>query len=183
MLDQKFYKLSWVKLERDCLELYSQVKDKNIDLIVSISRGGIVVARIFSDLLDNLHISQITITGYEDLKKQKKTVITEEPPTDFKNKTLLIVDEVSDTGAALDVAKKYFQKKSPKKIYTLTPYIKPHTKTIPDFWKQNIDAWIIFPYELRETARAFIKMFGGRKHAKKKLIEVGLERFEIDAII
>ncbi len=182
MSELKFKKISWVQLERDCLNLYPKVKDKNIDIIVSISRGGGVVARIFSDLLGNLHISQITITGYQDLKKQKKTVITEEPPTDFKGKTLLIVDEVSDTGTALSVAIDYFKKKSPKKVYTLTPYIKPHTKMKPDFWTANIDAWIIFPYELRETAVAFLKMFG-KEHAKRKLRQVGLEPWEIETVL
>src|SRR3989344_1036 len=183
MSELKFHKISWSQLERDCLDLYPKVKDKKIDIIVSISRGGGIVARIFSDLLGNLHISQITITGYEDLNKKKKSTITEEPTTDFKNKTLLIVDEVSDTGDAFILACQYFQKKSPKKIYTLTPYIKPHTKIHPDFWKKSIDAWIIFPYELKETAQAFVKMFGKVEHAKAKLLEVGLEPWEVETVL
>ena len=183
MSELKFHKISWSQLEHDCLDLYPKVKDKKIDIIVSISRGGGIVARIFSDLLGNLHISQITITGYEDLNKKKKSTITEEPTTDFKNKTLLIVDEVSDTGDAFILACEYFQKKSPKKIYTLTPYIKPHTKIHPDFWKKSIDAWIIFPYELKETAQAFVKMFGKVEHAKAKLLEVGLEPWEVETVL
>jgi hypothetical protein len=183
MSNLKFEKITWTQLEKDCLELYKEIKDIKFDTIVSISRGGSVVARILSDLLNNLPISHITITSYKDLKKDKQIVISEEPTASFKDKTILIVDEVSDTGACFDLAVSYFQKKHPKKIYTITPYIKPHTKFKTDFYKRSIDAWIIFPYELQETASAFVKMFGSKEHAIEKLLEVGLEQWQIDYLL
>lgn len=179
-----FQKISWAQMERDCLELYkSKLKNLKVDRIISISRGGTVVSRIFSDLLGNVPISHITISSYKDMKKQTKPLITEIPRTDFKNQTILIVDEVSDTGATFDIAEKHLNEHHPKKIYTLSPYIKPHTKYHPDFWEKSIDAWIVFPYDVRETTEAFIKMFGSKNHALEKLLEVGFEKWELDPVL
>lgn len=178
-----FEKISWTQLERDCLELYkSKLKNLKVDRIISISRGGTVVSRIFSDLLNNTPISHITISSYNGMVKQSIPLVTEFPKTDFKNQTILIIDEVSDTGATFKIAEKHLRSHNPKKIYTLSTYIKPHTTYKPDFWQRNIDAWIIFPYDVRETAESFIKMFGSKEHAIKKLSEVGFEKWEIESV-
>ena len=183
MSELTFHKISWQQMEMDCLDLYKkQVATIQVDRILSISRGGTVVSRIFSDLLGTLPISHITITSYKDLKKQDKPIVTEEPKADFSGQTLLVIDEVSDTGATFELAEKHLKKHNPKKIYTLSPYIKPHTRFKPDFWIKNIDAWIIFPYDVRETAEGFVKMFT-EEHARKKLIEVGFEKWEIDSVL
>lgn len=130
-----FHKLSWTDLHRDALELYkNQLSTLEVDQIVSICRGGDIVSRIFSDLLGNLPISHITLSSYQDLKKQKIPIITEEPQKDMTDKSILIIDEVSDTGATFEIAENYFnEKRHVKKLYTLSPYIKPHTKYVPDF--------------------------------------------------
>jgi len=177
-----FHKLSWNQFHRDCVDLYKEkVKGTHIDVIISITRGGNIVSRIYSDLLGVIPISNITMSSYRDMKKLDKPVITEEPSRDFKGKTILIVDEVSDTGATFQIAVPYFQKRKPKKIYTLSPYIKPHSTFVPDFWQKSIDAWIVFPYDIRETLEGFEKMFGTKERAKEKMIELGFKDWEIEA--
>lgn len=184
MNDISFHKLSWTDLEKDCLDLYhSQLTDIRLDRIVSICRGGDVVSRIFSDLFGCLPISHITLTSYKDMKKQKVPVITEEPQKDLTEKSILVVDEVSDTGETFKIVTEYFQKRGVKKIYTLSPYIKPHTTFVPDFHQKSIDAWIVFPYDVRETADGFSKTFGSKKHAGEKMLEIGFQEWELKNII
>jgi hypoxanthine phosphoribosyltransferase len=183
MSNLSFHKLSFTDLQKDCIELYNaKLKDLKIDQIVSICRGGDVVSRIFSDLFSNAPISHITITSYKDLSKQKTPVITEEPQKDMSDKVILLVDEVSDTGVTFDIVKDYFLKRNVKKIYTLSPYIKPHTKHIPDYYLKKIDGWIVFPYDLRETYDGFVKMFGSDNKAKDKMLEIGFSKWEVDSI-
>ncbi|MBP9690553.1 hypothetical protein KBD81_00575 [Candidatus Woesebacteria bacterium] len=179
-----FHKLSWTDLHKDCLNLYqSKLKAIEVDQIVSICRGGDIVSRIFSDLLDNLPISHITLTSYEDIKKLKVPVITEEPRNDLTNKRILIIDEVSDTGASFDIAITYFKdKRHVKELFTLAPYIKPGTKYVPDFYQKSIDSWIVFPYEIRETAEGFEKMLGGSRHTREKMLEIGFKEWEVDSV-
>lgn len=188
MTDIKFHKLSWMDYYRDSVDLYKKkvrptLKKNKIDYVVSITRGGGVIARIYSDLLGIIPISHITLTSYKDMKKLRKPIITEEPARDFKGKSIIIVDEVSDSGATFEIVVPYFKKKGAKKIYTLSPYIKPHTTFIPDFWYKSINAWIVFPHDVRETYEGFIKLLGSPKHAQEKMLEIGFEQWEIDAVI
>lgn len=174
-----FHKISWTQLEHDCISLFTHIKDIKFDCIVSISRGGTVVSRIISDLLETLPISHITISSYHDLKKLDKPVLIEKSDRDFTGQTVLLIDEVSDTGETFHIAVDYLKKNGVKKVYSLSPYIKPHTTFKPDFWTQSIDAWIIFPYDIRETADGFTKMFGSKEAARQKLREVGFENWEL----
>lgn len=178
----KFHKISWQQYEKDCLALAKKIKHIKIDKIVAISRGGLVVARIFSDLIST-PISHITIESYLDLKQQKHTLITETPSTNFNKQRILIVDEIADSGRTFKRAKSYFKNFQIKKIYTLALYVKSKTSPLPHFWSKKIDAWIIFPYELKETYDAFLKLFKSKEKAREKLLEVGFKEWEIKSIL
>jgi len=153
----KFYKLTWNQLEKDCYKLGERIKDKKIDRILCISRGGLVCSRIFSDILDNLPISHLTVSSYQDLKQQKETKITE-TPTNIKDEVLLVVDEIADSGKTVKIIDEYLRSLKITKFYTLAPYIRSFTNPKPDFYLKVIDDWIIFPYEVRETEKALKKL-------------------------
>lgn len=177
----KYKKISWLKFYRDCLLLSQEIKKDKIqfDKIIAIARGGLIVARILSDAL-SLPISNIVISSYQDLKQLKEPKIIEESTANFNGQTLLIIDEVSDTGKTFHQALSYFKNKKVKKIYTASTYIKPKTQFIPNFWVKKIDAWIIFPYDLFETHKAFLKQTDSEKKAKTMLKKVGFKKWEID---
>jgi hypothetical protein len=175
----KYVKISWDKLERDCMLLAIKLKDLSIDRIVCISRGGLPWARVLSDLL-KLPVVHLAVESYADLKQTKKPIITESPKDIPKKEKWLVVDDISDTGDTLALVVSHLQNYRTKTIYTLTPYIKPKTKFIPDFYAESIDAWVIFPYEIRETYEAFMKMYKTKNEAIKMLKKVGLKSWEID---
>lgn len=176
----EFLKLSWEQLAQDSIALAKKLKGKKFDEIICISRGGLVVARIFSDLLD-LPIANIAITSYHDLKGEKEPRLTQPLPDTYKNEIVLLIDEVSDTGKTFLRALSYLHSLPIKKIYTLSPYIKSHTKYIPDFWQIQTDKWIIFPYEIMETKKALSKNIS-EKEAVKKLQEIGYTDRELESV-
>lgn len=171
-----FTKVSWGKLEKDCISLAKKIEKTKIDEIISISRGGMVVSRLLSDLLD-LPISHIAIESYADLSQQKEPIVTQVSSREFKGENILLVDELSDSGKTFLRGLSYLKELPINKVYTVSPYYKPHTKYIPDFWVEEIDGWIILPYEIRETQEAFKKEFG--ENAKEKLEKVGFEEWEL----
>jgi len=181
----KFYKISWVKYEKDCLNLAKKVMSSpaggQIKKIVAISRGGLVAARILSDLL-SLPISHIAIASYQNLKQEKEPVITETPNHIFADEKILIVDEVCDTGKTFKRAIKYFKHFTNCQIYTLSLYLKPKSKYVPHYWTEKTDRWIIFPYEVRETHNAFLKIFKSPQKAREQMIKVGFERWELNNV-
>jgi len=176
----RFFKLSWEQFYKDCLFLGKKIKQahKKIDRIIAISRGGLIPARILSDFLQ-LSISNIVISSYSNLKQLKEPKIIEVSEIDLKDKSILIVDEVSDTGKTFVRALKYFKEKPVKNIVTCAPYIKPKTQFIPDFYHKSIDAWIVFPYDIRETYEAFLKEEKNKEKAKEKLLKIGFKQWEI----
>ncbi|MFZ6034612.1 MAG: phosphoribosyltransferase [Patescibacteria group bacterium] len=160
----KFHKVSWEELEKQCLELALKTKNTKINRIICISRGGLVWARMLSDLL-SIPVSHLTVESYADLKQIKTPIVTESPTHLPERETWLVVDEICDTGNTFKVVIDHLKKIRTKKIYTLAPIIKSHSKFIPDFWVEKIDAWVIFPYELRETYESFLKVFKSKNEA------------------
>ncbi|MCS7093203.1 MAG: phosphoribosyltransferase family protein [Patescibacteria group bacterium] len=180
----RFKKISWRQFYRDSLILGERIIESKISLdrIIAISRGGLVAARILSDFLD-LPISNISISSYTDLKQLKEPKIIEISNFNWQRQMLLVVDEISDTGKTFQRAVDYLQKKNPKKIFTACPYVKPKTKHVPDFFVKKIDAWVVFPYDLRETYQALMKDFNNNQFkVKKKLQQIGFRFWEIEKI-
>lgn len=172
-----FYKVSWTELEKDCYKLAKKIKLHKFDRILCISRGGLVWARIFSDLL-SLPISHLTVESYKDLKQHKTTAITETPAR-LKSKSLLVVDEISDTGKTYRIVINYLRSLKIYNFKTLAPIIRTFTKPIPDFYLKTIDDWIIYPYELRETYDAFLKIYKTREKTIEMLLKNGFKKSEI----
>ena len=175
MKNPDFVRISWTQLENDCFILAEKLQGIKFDKIVAISRGGLVWARVLSDLLQ-IPISHMTIESYKNLRQEKETMISEAPVHALDDKIILLIDEIADSGKTLKRALSYFQNFPIKKIYVLTPYIKSKTKVVPDFYVHKLDSWIIFPYELKETFIAFSKILKSKKKAAAKMISLGIER-------
>ncbi len=124
----------------------------------------------------------MTISSYQNAKQIKVPEITELPNTSFEGKSILIVDEVSDTGKTFERAIEHFKSVPVKNVLTASPYIKPHTKFTPDFWVENINAWILFPYDIRETADIFADMFQTKEKAREKMQKMGFAQWELDEV-
>lgn len=178
-----FLKLSYNQLQKDCIRLYRRdLSSLRVDLIISITRGANTISHLYSDLMGLVPITHITISSYKGTQKLRKPIVTEAPTKMIEGKIILIVDDVSDTGATFELALDFFKNKKAKKIYTLSPYIKPHTTFVPDFWIKRTSDWIVFPYEIRDTYESFLKLTGSRKLALKKMKDVGFKKHELDCI-
>ena len=72
-------------------------------------------------------------------------------PYQLTTKKFLLVDDVSDGGKSLQLAKKHLQDQCAKEIKIATIYCKPGTVTTPDYFEKETSHWIVFPWEARET--------------------------------
>lgn len=170
----KYIPITWQKFEKDAISLAKKIRDEygRIDEIVAISRGGIILARILSDILD-VKISYITIESYQQFQQEKQPIVTQESSRKFNGEKILLVDELADSGATFLKAVTYLKKFPIKSLITCALYTKPHTKYFPHFYHTKLDGWIIFPYELRETKAAFIEKFGLEK-TKVQMKKLGI---------
>jgi hypoxanthine phosphoribosyltransferase len=151
---------SWDEIYDLLLMLAKIIVDDNYrpDLIVGIARGGWIVARILSDLLDIKEVANIRVEFYEDLLlTRERPSITQEVSLDVRGKRILLCDDVADTGKSLKIASDYLKNKGVSEIKISTLHLKPTSIVCPDYYVSETDAWIIYPWEVFETTKSIIR--------------------------
>lgn len=149
---------TWGDIERMCLTLADKVKDYKPDVLVGISRGGLVPVRLLSDVLDNFNIAIMKIEFYKSMgKTERAPVITQPLNVDLKGKKVLIVDDVADTGSSLIAARDHVKNLGADEIRIATLHYKPESKLKPDFFIEETEAWVVYPWERKEAEREMEK--------------------------
>ena len=139
-------------------ELAKKILDSNLkpDILIGIARGGLVVTRLLSDIMDIFSVATIGVGFYDGIKETKKEpILTQELQTDLTNKKVLLIDDVSDTGKSFEYAVKYIQKRKMQLLQTAALHYKPHSIFKPDFFIKETSSWIVYPWEYMEFTRLF----------------------------
>jgi hypoxanthine phosphoribosyltransferase len=151
---------SWDKVYEMLINVALKIRNSGFkpDYIVGVSRGGWAPGRILSDLLDNNHTINIKIEFYIGIgKTARKPIVTQPLTEDVSNKTVLLVDDVSDTGESLKVALGHVLEKGAAGVKTATVFYKPHSIFKPDFFADSTSDWIIFPWERLEATKLMMQ--------------------------
>lgn len=149
-----FLKPSWTKIEKMCKLLAKKISSFRPDWIIGISRGGLIPARLLSDHLNIHNISVIRIEFYKSIKQTKDFPTISQPlQVNVKGKKVLIVDDIADTGRSLAVAKDHVKRAGAYEVKIAVLHSKPKSMIKPDFYIENANAWIIYPWEKEETER------------------------------
>ncbi len=170
-----FETVDWDHLYNLLLEIADRVKERGYesDVIVGISRGGLLPARILSDLLDNPHLANIKVDFYVDIYQTKKApVITQPVSISVTDKRVLVVDDITDSGQSFRLVWETLAKEAAE-VKAVTLYHKPWSCFTPDIYARETEAWVIFPWEYRET----IKKLG------TQLLEEGKSLVEVEAVL
>jgi len=155
------------------------------DLLIGIIRGGLVPLRILADEFGDIEVTTMRVRFYEDVNKtSREPKITQIPITPISGKSILIVDDVADTGCSLDVARNFLRQNNAKDSKVAVIYYKPWSKLKPDFYVKTTQKWIIFPHERKETIISLSRKMSdeglNRKEIRQKLIDIGIEPYLVD---
>ncbi|MFN4133226.1 MAG: phosphoribosyltransferase [Candidatus Hadarchaeales archaeon] len=170
---------SWEEIYLMCIELAEKIKSAGFDpdIIVAISRGGWVPGRIFSDLLGNPNIATIKVEHYLDIYKTLPSPqITQPLPIDVREKKILLVDDIADSGRSLKLVREHLFQQGAKDVKICALYYKPWSIVTPDFYGRSTDAWIWFPHEVFETMK---KVYSRRVAEGKGVDEIKNEFLKI----
>jgi len=133
------------------------------DYIIGIWRGGTPVGIAVQELLkyhghpsDHIAIRTSSYTGIEEQSDEVRVhglhYIVENVNADD---TLLIVDDVFDSGRSIDAVIKRIhelsRRNAPEVIKVATVYYKPSKRKvpiIPDYYIHETEEWLVFPHEL-----------------------------------
>lgn len=119
------------------------------DVIIAIARGGLVPARIVADVLGVMDVLSIKVEHWvETASHTPQAKVKYAYKLDLSGKKTLIVDDITDTGDSVELAKKYVSENfSPGVIKTATmQYIKPVAKVKPDYVASIVEDWTWFMY-------------------------------------
>jgi len=160
----QYLRLYWDDIEELCIEIAREIKKSRLDfdIIIGLARGGLIPSRILSDLLDNNELYTVRVKFYSGIAEtEDEPRIIHPVQIDVSGKNILLVDDIADTGRSLMLAEKHLNDKKAGKITVVTLIKKPTSKFIPNIYVQDTDAWVIFPWEVRETVRLLASKYNG----------------------
>lgn len=187
MEPQKFHTVSWEDLHTSLFKLAQQIKKsgKKLNLIVAIARGGMTIAQILSDFL-TLPVATFTISSYKDMQQNNLSDISYHVGARLDDKDVLLVDDISDTGKTFVRGTQYLKELGANSIITASLFTKPWTKYTPDFFAEEIDRWVVFPFDMKETIdivnKTMQKEGKTTDQIKAKLKQIGIPQRFIDLL-
>ncbi len=147
--------ISWKKLYLALVELANRIKCDGYkpDMIMGVLKGGLIPARILSDLLSIDNLGFIGVKFYKGLaKRDMKPELTLPPTPSVNGRKVLVVDDVVETGRTIQLVLDELYRYGAKEARTLTLYVKKWSPIVPDYYYKVTDKWIVFPWELVETS-------------------------------
>ena len=129
------------------------------EVIIAISRGGCIPARIICDYLDVFDLDVIKIEHYHGVHKEKTALLRYPLSADITGKRVLLIDDVSDTGDSFDVAIQHLlENGEPTELKTAVLHHKTVSSYTPDFYAEVVYEWhwIIYPWAVMEDLRSIL---------------------------
>jgi xanthine phosphoribosyltransferase len=165
----KAFPVSWDQFHRDCRALAWRLADKGPDgkpfeAIVCITRGGLVPAAIVARELGIRLVDTVCIASYHDYKEQGSLQVIKDisrfvrPVGDGKGKGVLVIDDLTDTGATAKVVREMLPH-----AHFATVYAKPQGVPLIHTFVTEVsqDTWIYFPWDMELRYVEPIKQGGG----------------------
>jgi Predicted phosphoribosyltransferases len=174
--------LGWRELYEKALTLAMVIRDKGYkpDIIVAVARGGWVLGRILSDALGVRETASMTIQYYRGIYDRGETPYILQTAADtVSGKSVLLVDDVADTGETLNLAMQELKKASASCVKTATIFVKEWTRSFPDYYLEVVREWVVFPYEYIEVLKE-LKVMG---LTCDELERMGFERYVLDLAV
>ena len=168
--------VKWTEIEKWCEQINRKMSESfQPDVIIGMSRGGLVPARIVADmnLIKDLfavkteHWGLTATVDGEAVMKYGLNVSVE-------GRNVLVVDDITDTGQSMKLAYDYAMTLKAKSVKTATMLHIAHSKFIPDFYGEEVSedkwTWFIFPWNIYEDLTNLI--------GKLKISDAGQSRIK-----
>lgn len=135
------------KVKKDC-----EAQNLKYDYIIALRRGGLFPGLVFSHELKDAQLEIVDPKLYE--RFLERDVFPNHSPLGkpldimrFKDKNILVVDDISDTGETLLTVSKYLRLCECSELRSATVYMNKKSKVIPSFYCLKTTKWVVFPYE------------------------------------
>ena len=153
MDDAKKIYLTWSDVDRLINGLIPRVEAYVYDVVITITRGGIIPGAIIAEQLGIQQVLVASVDFYEDEEHDLAWPVFMQFPADsfLRRRRVLIVDDIWDRGKqVVNVTERVNQ--AGGRPYSVVLHYKPHRSIFkdksPDFYAVETKDWIIYPWEV-----------------------------------
>lgn len=146
---------TWRQIYLMLLNQAEKIRESNFKpaVIIAVSRGGWLPARVLSDLLET-RIGNVSVEYYLGVAETRKApVLTQNVSVTVAGKKVLVVDDVADSGESLKLVKAHLLQQGAMEVRLAAMYYKPWSIVKPDYYVGETKHWVVFPWETKETIR------------------------------
>ena len=157
------------------------------DVIVGITRGGWIPARVLSDLLGIPELATVGVEFYLGVAETRnEPVLTHGVSAVVEGKKALLVDDVTDTGKSLQLAREHLRQQGVTEVQIATVYYKPLSVITPDYYEKETRLWVVFPWDAKETVRKIMEKRREQRAVNvdvAKLVKAGLPKQLVEEVL
>ncbi len=152
MDDVKRVYLSWAEVDKLIVGMLPRLQAHNFDLVLAITRGGIVPAAIIAERLAIQQVLVASVVFYEDEEHDLDWPVFMQFPDDslLRRKQTLIVDDIWDRGkqiVSVTERIKYAEGSSRSAILHYKAHRSQFPDKSPDFYASQTEDWVIYPWD------------------------------------
>jgi xanthine phosphoribosyltransferase len=134
---------TYKQLTKDMPKLIKKI-DFKPDAILAIARGGLTIAHILSESMNNKNLFVLNAMAYEGVKRKGDVKVFNIPNLQEYN-NILIVDEIIDSGDSMAAILDIMNKNYPNHCFKIaTLFYKPTALIQPHFTIHEAKNWIEF---------------------------------------
>lgn len=142
--------LSFADIKKSAAQVAEQVRASGYvpDYVIGITVGGLIPLALIAKELETQKVATILASAYDEGTRKGLTVHVL-PHVDLSNQSVLLVDDISDTGEILkELSALLLRKYSVQEVKTATIVIRKDKDMYqPDFYVIESDEWVVFPWE------------------------------------
>lgn len=144
------HNLSWEDVSVLAQKLGVEIKKSGLkpDLLIGITVGGLIPLALIAKELDIQDVVTASARSYNgDTRGELK--VTYIPSIDLSGKSVLLIDEIAETGSTLRrISEEIAARCAPKSLRTATLALNPELCELrPDFCVMEDVRWLVFPWE------------------------------------
>lgn len=174
--------LGWEDVQRLAEKVAEKVLTSGFrpDVVVAISRGGFDPARILCDQLSIQRLASLQVEYYTGVEQRRGTPEIVFPlNADVPDLKVLVVDDVSDSGNSLKAARDHVLERGASEVRVATLHVKPWSNFRPDYYAEEVEAWVVYPWEPMETLRWMVEWLKSKgldpDDVRRRLLENGFD--------
>jgi hypoxanthine phosphoribosyltransferase len=144
--------LTWSEVEKLIISVMPQVKQRQYDAVMAITRGGIIPGGIVAQRLGLSRVLVASVDFYSDENSKVDWPVFMQFPIDslLRGQHVLVVDDLWDRGREVTSVRERVEQAGGTAT-TMVMHYKPHRSAFPDlapdYYTATTEKWIVYPWE------------------------------------